>query len=85
MVKKKTEWGEKYRSITVQFTEKMCRCTYKEKKLFLKNSEMFYADLQNKTKIWTPPEISTCTHAAGQYALFKYMYLHSFSLIYMFI
>lgn len=25
------------------------------------------------------------THAAGQYALFKYMYLHSFSLIYMFI
>lgn len=32
-----------------------------EKKLFLKNSEMFYADLQKK-KIWTPPqtmEIST--------------------------
>lgn len=29
----------------------MCRCTYKEKKIFLKNSEMFYADLQNKNKI----------------------------------
>lgn len=38
----------------------MCRCTYKEKKLFLKNSEMFYADLQKK-KSEPPPtmEIST--------------------------
>lgn len=46
---------------------------------------MFYADINKKNL--NPPEMesSTCTHAAGQYALFKYMYLHSFSFIYMFI
>lgn len=44
---------------------------------------MFYADINKKNL--NPPEMesSTCTHAAGQYALFKY--LHSFSFIYMFI
>lgn len=33
----------------------MCRCTYKKKKLFLKNSEMFYADLQKKKSEPPPP------------------------------
>lgn len=76
-------------SITEQFKQKKkdkyvdAHTLYKKIKTLFKNSEMYYADINKKNL--NPPEMesSTCTHAAGQYALFKY--LHSFSFIYMFI
>lgn len=53
MVKKKLN-EEKNTGLSLYNLQKKDKCVdahTRKKKLFLKNSEMFYADLQNKTKI----------------------------------
>lgn len=90
MVKKKLN-EEKNTGLSLYNLQKKDKCVdahTRKKKLFLKNSEMFYADLQNKKKNLNPPNKWKFLHVLMLQANMHFSntwYLHSFSLFYMFI